>query len=252
MMRPLLIAVRSAKKHKKISIIRCSASINSGICTIYRFRMFGTQVSPPFPPNDQDKKALVQSKDGKEPTPPLATSDPPIFTWVDRYLPSQVHPYARLARMDKPIGTWLLLWPCFWSTAFAAPAGNIPDAKLLSLFAVGAFAMRGAGCTINDMWDHDFDRQVHRTVSRPLAKGELNHQQALGFLALQLSVGLGVLVSLPNTLYCFVWGASSLPLVVTYPLMKRYTHWPQVFLGLTFNWGAWMGWAATHGVSNRV
>eukprot|EP00547_Thalassionema_nitzschioides_P000160 CAMPEP_0194212498 /NCGR_PEP_ID=MMETSP0156-20130528/12464_1 /TAXON_ID=33649 /ORGANISM="Thalassionema nitzschioides, Strain L26-B" /LENGTH=346 /DNA_ID=CAMNT_0038940343 /DNA_START=35 /DNA_END=1072 /DNA_ORIENTATION=- len=175
------------------------------------------------------------------------TSDPPILTWVDDYVPASLRPYARLARIDKPIGTWLLLWPCFWSTAIAAPQGCFPDPYLLGLFSTGAFVMRGAGCTINDMWDQDIDRQVHRTALRPLANGDLTQTKALGFLALQLSLGLGVLVSLPHTYYCFAWGASSLPLVVVYPLMKRYTNFPQVVLGLTFNWGAWMGWAATYG-----
>jgi 4-hydroxybenzoate polyprenyltransferase len=107
--------------------------------------------------------------------------------------------------------------------------------------------MRGAGCTINDMWDADFDRHVERTKSRPLASGELSMTQATAFLAAQLSVGLGVLLSLPHMEFCFMVGAASLPLVVAYPLMKRYTNWPQLVLGMTFNWGALMGWAATHG-----
>jgi len=162
-------------------------------------------------------------------------------------LPQSLQPYARLARLDKPIGTMLLLWPCFWSTALAAQPGCLPDPKLLGLFAAGSFIMRGAGCTINDMWDADFDKSVARTKTRPLASGELSHAQALGFLAVQLSAGLGVLLSLPNTLYCFKLGAASLPFVAAYPLMKRYTNWPQLVLGMTFNWGAFMGWAATYG-----
>lgn len=107
--------------------------------------------------------------------------------------------------------------------------------------------MRGAGCTINDMWDADFDKRVTRTRSRPLASGELTHTQALGFLSVQLTAGLGILLSLPHTLYCFQLGAASLPLVAAYPLMKRLTNWPQLVLGMTFNWGAFMGWAATYG-----
>jgi 4-hydroxybenzoate polyprenyltransferase len=107
--------------------------------------------------------------------------------------------------------------------------------------------MRGAGCTINDMWDADYDKRVTRTRSRPLASGELTHTQALGFLAVQLTAGLGILLSLPHTLYCFQLGAASLPLVAAYPLMKRLTNWPQLVLGMTFNWGALMGWAATYG-----
>ena len=196
------------------------------------------------------------------------TSDPSMVSWVDDYLPPSIRPYAHLSRMDKPIGTWLLLWPCYWSTAMAAgiPRGAsnatmvtsttptlfevLPDPKLLGLFTVGAFVMRGAGCTINDLWDRDLDSQVARTKTRPLAAGILNPTQAVSWLALQLSVGLGVLVSLPHTEYCFWWGASSLPLVVAYPLMKRFFDYPQLVLGLCFNWGAFMGWAATHGSMN--
>jgi 4-hydroxybenzoate polyprenyltransferase len=123
----------------------------------------------------------------------------------------------------------------------------LPDPKLLGLFTVGAFVMRGAGCTINDLWDRDLDSRVARTKTRPLAAGILTPTQAVGWLALQLSAGLGVLVSLPHTEYCFWWGASSLPLVVAYPLMKRCFDYPQLVLGLCFNWGAFMGWAAVHG-----
>ena len=107
--------------------------------------------------------------------------------------------------------------------------------------------MRGAGCTINDMWDSKYDARVARTTTRPIASGEITHKHALAFLALQLSTGLGVLVSLPHTEYCFYLGAASLPLVTIYPLMKRYTNWPQLVLGMTFNWGCFMGWAATYG-----
>lgn len=112
---------------------------------------------------------------------------------------------------------------------------------------MGAFVMRGAGCTINDLWDQDFDKQVRRTRTRPLASGQVNSRQAIQWLAVQLAVGCGVLVSLPHTLYTFGWGVASLPLVVVYPLMKRYTKYPQLVLGLTFNWGCWMGWASTFG-----
>ena len=118
---------------------------------------------------------------------------------------------------------------------------------LMAQFTSGAFIMRGAGCTINDLWDQDVDKQVSRTASRPLASGDVTTTQATTWLGIQLSAGLGVLLSLPHTYYCFVWGASSLPLVVVYPLMKRSFSYPQLVLGLTFNWGAWMGWAASTG-----
>ena len=177
-------------------------------------------------------------------------------------LPSSLRPYARLARIDKPIGTFLLLHPCLWSIALAtSPSVTIatsccenalPHAasstmSLVALFGVGSFVMRSAGCTINDMWDSKYDGSVERTRDRPLACGELTHLQALSFLGLQLSTGLCVLLSLPHVEECFLWGAASLPLVATYPLMKRITNYPQLVLGMTFNWGAIVGWASVHG-----
>lgn len=154
-------------------------------------------------------------------------------------------PYSSLARWDRPIGTWLLLWPCLWSIGLAAPAGSLPDVGLCALFGVGAFVMRGAGCTANDLWDRDIDKRVERTRSRPLASGALSVRQALGFLGGQLCVALGVLVTLPP--HAVLLGFASTPLWTLYPLAKRVTNWPQAVLGLTFNWGALMGWAAVHG-----
>ncbi|TKR68011.1 hypothetical protein L596_024064 [Steinernema carpocapsae] len=156
--------------------------------------------------------------------------------------PTPLQPYLRLMRVDKPIGTWLLYWPCTWSIALAAPAGAFPSLYMLSLFGAGAFFMRSAGCVINDLWDKDFDKKVERTRSRPLASGELNTRQAVGLLGGLLSVSLGILLQL-NWLSVAV-GASSMALVVGYPLAKRYTYWPQVVLGLTFNWGAILGYSA--------
>lgn len=153
-----------------------------------------------------------------------------------------VQPYMQLSRVDKPIGTWLLLWPSWWSICLAAPQGGPVDLATLGMFGSGAFLLRGAGCTVNDMWDRDYDRQVERTKNRPLASGALTQRQALGWLALQLSGGLAILLHLPPTSQ--VIGVASLPFVVAYPLMKRWTGWPQAFLGLTINWGAMMGWAA--------
>lgn len=167
-----------------------------------------------------------------------------------RYLPAAVWPYASLGRWDRPIGTWLLLWPCLWSTALAAPASAPPDVALCALFGVGAFAMRGAGCTINDLWDRDIDRQVERTASRPLASGALSVAQAIGFLGVQCTAGLGVLLALPP--YAVGLSFASVPLVAAYPLAKRITDWPQAILGLTFNWGALVGWAAVHGECHWV
>lgn len=147
--------------------------------------------------------------------------------------------------MDKLVGTALLFWPCCWSVALAAAPGSLPDLLLVSKFALGAFVMRGAGCTINDMWDRDFDRHVERTRTRPLASGQITMPQAAAFLGLQLSCGLGVLLSLHPS--CISLGLLSMPLVVAYPLMKRVSNWPQLVLGLTFNWGALVGWTAVHG-----
>jgi 4-hydroxybenzoate polyprenyltransferase len=162
--------------------------------------------------------------------------------WIDRYLPATSRPYARLARLDRPIGTWLLLFPCWWSISLAGPKGFVPDIKLLVLFAIGALVMRGAGCTVNDIADRDFDAKVARTATRPLASGALSLKQALVFLVLQALIGFVILIQLPLT--AILLGVASLVLVVAYPFMKRITWWPQAFLGLTFNWGALLGWAA--------
>jgi 4-hydroxybenzoate polyprenyltransferase len=163
------------------------------------------------------------------------------LTWVDR-LPQRLRPFAVLARWDRPIGTWLLLWPCWWAVALAP---GWPDLKLLALFAIGAVAMRGAGCVINDLADRDLDARVERTRHRPLASGQLTAGQALAFLALQLMVGLLVLLSFNR--FTILLGFAAMPLVIAYPFMKRITWWPQAFLGLTFNWGALVGWSAVTG-----
>ncbi|KAM7019036.1 4-hydroxybenzoate polyprenyltransferase, mitochondrial isoform 2-T2 [Tautogolabrus adspersus] len=159
--------------------------------------------------------------------------------------PALVQPYLRLMRLDKPIGTWLLYLPCTWSIALAADPGCLPHLGMLTLFGTGALLMRGAGCTINDMWDKDFDQKVARTATRPIASGEISRMQALVFLGGQLSLALGVLLCL--NYYSIALGAASLSLVFTYPLMKRITYWPQFVLGLTFNWGALLGWSAVKG-----
>ncbi|KAF5450071.1 hypothetical protein F2P56_030450 [Juglans regia] len=166
-------------------------------------------------------------------------------SWIDLYLPKQARPYARLARLDKPIGTWLLAWPCMWSITLATSPGQLPDFKMLTLFGCGALLLRGAGCTINDLLDRDIDIMVERTKLRPIASGLLSPFQGLCFLGFQLLLGLGILLQLDN--YSRILGASSLLLVFSYPLMKRFTFWPQAYLGLTFNWGALLGWAAIKG-----
>mgnify|MGYP003735078955 CR=1 FL=1 len=164
-------------------------------------------------------------------------SDIPLGNWIDRVVPRRARPYLRLARIDRPIGTWLLLFPCWWSVALATPGW--PDPWLLALFAVGALVMRGAGCTVNDIIDRDIDARVARTAERPIPSGAVSLRGAAAFLALQLVMGVLVLVQF-NT-FAILIGAASLPLVFTYPFMKRVTYWPQLALGLTFNWGALVG-----------
>ncbi|XP_066249086.1 4-hydroxybenzoate polyprenyltransferase, mitochondrial [Euwallacea similis] len=159
--------------------------------------------------------------------------------------PKSIQPYLKLMRLDRPIGSWLLFWPCGWGIASAATAGCFPDLYLLSLFGAGAVIMRGAGCTINDMWDRDIDAKVARTKDRPLVSGAVSMKQALMFLGVQLSMGLAILMQM--NWYSLVLGASSLGLVISYPLMKRFTYWPQLMLGFTFNWGALLGFSAVQG-----
>jgi 4-hydroxybenzoate polyprenyltransferase len=158
-------------------------------------------------------------------------------------LPSTLRPYARLARLDRPIGTWLLLLPCWWGVALAAPGW--PNLWLMLLFAAGAVVMRGAGCVVNDIYDRDLDRRVERTRTRPLASGEVALWQALLFLGILLAIGLGILLFFNRA--TLIAGMLSLLLVAIYPLMKRMTWWPQLFLGFTFNWGLLLGGCAETG-----
>jgi 4-hydroxybenzoate polyprenyltransferase len=176
-----------------------------------------------------------------------SASDIPVNSWVDRFMPRFLHPYIRLARFDRPIGTWLLLFPCWWSIAMAWPNWQAaPEILyLFTAFGIGALVMRGAGCTYNDIVDREFDAQVARTKNRPLPSGQVTVKQAVVFLIILLTIGLLVLLTLKP--YAIAVGAASLILVFTYPLMKRVTFWPQFFLGLTFNWGALLGWAAVRG-----
>jgi len=163
--------------------------------------------------------------------------------WVDGIAPSWLRPYLRLARLDRPIGSWLLLIPCWWSVGLAAVhAGTQVNAWHAVLFLIGAFAMRGAGCTWNDIVDRDLDRRVERTRSRPIPSGQVTLKAAAAFLALQALIGLAVLLQF-NRLTIYV-GFASLGVVAVYPFMKRITYWPQIVLGLAFSWGALMGWPA--------
>ncbi len=181
----------------------------------------------------------------------IDTVDAPVAdsrgNWVDSLAPAWTRPYLRLGRLDRPIGTWLLLWPCWWSLAMIAlhDGTGWPDPVLFVLFGVGALTMRGAGCTFNDLVDRDFDAQVARTRSRPIPSGQVSVARAKLFLVLQCLLGLAVLLQF--NLFAIVLGAASLVIVAVYPFMKRVTYWPQLFLGLAFNWGALLGWAAVSG-----
>src|SRR6185503_1206190 len=167
--------------------------------------------------------------------------------WVDTRAPAWSRPYLRLSRFDRPIGSWLLLMPCWWSAALAA--GVASDASQLPLaivlFFVGAFVMRGAGCTWNDITDRDLDAKVERTRARPIPAGQVSVTQALIFLVAQALIGLVVLLQFNR--FAIFTGIASLLIVAIYPFMKRITWWPQVVLGLAFSWGALMGFAATFG-----
>lgn len=179
--------------------------------------------------------------------PQAGASDIPTASWVDRWAPLTVRPYLRLMRLDRPIGTWLLLFPCWWGLALA-PLSDASDWRgvwLAALFTVGAVVMRGAGCTVNDILDRRIDAKVQRTRTRPIPSGQVSVRQAVAFLAAQLLVGLVILLQFNTS--TILLGVASLALVFPYPLMKRITWWPQLWLGLTFNWGALMGWSAVTG-----
>lgn len=177
--------------------------------------------------------------------------DAPSGHWVYRTLPKTAWPYAQLARWDRPVGWQLLLMPCLWSAALVASASakagdplstTLPNPWHLLLFLFGAIAMRGAGCTWNDLIDTKIDAQVERTRSRPLPSGQVSRKQAALFLMVQAMIGLMVLLTFND--FTIVLGISSLAIVAIYPFMKRITSWPQAVLGLAFSWGALIGWTA--------
>lgn len=178
---------------------------------------------------------------------PAQVADAAHDNWVDRRAPTAWLPYMRLARFDRPAGAWLLLFPCWWSLLLAQVAigQSLPNLWFMLVFAVGAFVMRGAGCTYNDIVDRDYDARVARTALRPIPSGQVSVMQAYLFAVALCLVGLLVLVQF-NT-YTVVLGASSLILVALYPFAKRFTNWPQLVLGLTFKWGALVGWTAVTG-----
>lgn len=175
-----------------------------------------------------------------------SVADAPPGNFVDTLLPAAMRPYARLARWDRPIGWWLLMWPCWWSVALASAAtGVVPSIVSLALFMAGAILMRGAGCTYNDIVDRDIDAGVERTRSRPIPSGQVSVEGAMFFMLAQAFTAL-VVVLMFNTFTVLV-AFGSLAIVAFYPLAKRVTDWPQVVLGLAFSWGAFVGWASVTG-----
>ena len=166
--------------------------------------------------------------------------------WVDGRAPAFSRPYLRLARLDRPIGSWLLLIPCWWSLGLAGmQAGRMPSAWHIVLFFIGAFAMRGAGCTWNDLVDRDLDTRVERTRSRPIPSKQVTVAQAAIFMVVLALVGLLVLIQFNR--FTVITGLASQLVIAIYPFMKRITYWPQIVLGLAFSWGALMGWPAAFG-----
>ena len=180
-------------------------------------------------------------------SPVGAVADAASGNWVDRHAPSWLKPYARLARWDRPIGFWLLFWPCAWGLGLAAIADPLRgfDWWAAVLMFVGSVLMRGAGCTFNDIVDRDIDMKVARTRLRPIPSGQVTTRQALVFLVAQALLGAVILFQFNRFT---VWaGIASLVLVVIYPFMKRITWWPQAFLGLAFSYGALVGWSSQTG-----
>ncbi|MEM9126383.1 MAG: 4-hydroxybenzoate octaprenyltransferase [Pseudomonadota bacterium] len=185
---------------------------------------------------------------GNAPTPDGQVADAATGNWVDTYAPAVTRPYLRLSRADRPIGTWLLLLPCWWGLALAILNDGQPrleDIWIAIGCALGAFLMRGAGCTWNDISDREFDAKVERTRSRPIPSGQISVRQAVVWMIVQCLLALAILLSF--NLAAIAMGVLSLLPVAIYPYAKRFTWWPQVFLGLAFNWGAMLAWAAHSG-----
>ena len=182
-------------------------------------------------------------------TPNERVADATDANWVDRFAPRPWRPYLRLSRADRPIGTWLLLLPCWWGIPLAVAARGDGwrsyDLWLMLACGLGAFLMRGAGCTWNDFTDRHFDAQVARTKSRPLPSGQVTPRQALIWMCVQALIAFAILMTFP--LPAILVGVVSLAPVAVYPFAKRFTWWPQVFLGIAFNWGVLVGFAAIDG-----
>lgn len=241
------LPLRRAFSHKAPSVLRPGASQRALLSTPRCVAM--KPYSSPFKPSALliNNKKLLSTSIASATTstaPELAPYSPPT-TGLLSYLPSSWVPYAELVRLDKPAGTYYLFFPCLFSTLLAAPLSSAPPLTILStslLFLSGAVIMRGAGCAINDLWDRNLDPHVTRTRLRPIARGALTPFKALLFTGSQLLAGLAILLQFP--LPCFYYATPSLLFVALYPLAKRVTYYPQAVLGLTFSWGAIMGFPA--------
>ena len=221
-------------------------------CRPISYGIRNSVVGPDADPGIPDSNTLNESLKADEMTEPAPSSsiiaDASVRNWVDRYAPEATKPYLKLGRFDRPIGSWLLLFPCWWAQALAElnlGASSLPNPWYLLLFAIGAFAMRGAGCTWNDIVDREYDARVARTALRPIPSGQITVPQAVLFGIVLCLIGLAVLVQF--NLFTIFLALASIVLIVIYPFSKRYTYWPQVVLGLTFKWGALVGWAAVQG-----
>ncbi|TNJ47612.1 4-hydroxybenzoate octaprenyltransferase [Phaeobacter sp. B1627] len=185
---------------------------------------------------------------GQSPTPDGRVADAVKGNWVDTHAPEALRPYMRLSRADRPIGTWLLLLPCWWGLALAMLADQSPrwgDLWIFTGCALGAWLMRGAGCTWNDITDRHIDGSVERTRSRPIPSGQATVRGAALWMGLQALLAFGILLTFNQA--AIAMGILSLFPVAIYPFAKRFTWWPQVFLGLAFNWGAMLAWVAHSG-----
>jgi len=232
----VLAALSKINKFEKTAAVAVASSSATATATVGNTRGADTDATDGNDSPTSSESAWTPLLRGAAVAPPSSPRVLPLFLGRAG---AALDPYVRLVRLDKPIGTLLLVWPCAWSIALAAPLQGYPDLHTLCLFAGGALVMRGAGCTINDWWDRDVDKFVERTSLRPIASGEVSPNAALALFGAQCGVGLGVLLQLP--LEAVALGSCAVPLVVVYPLAKRFTTWPQLVLGVTYNWGALLG-----------
>ncbi|KAJ7960527.1 4-hydroxybenzoate polyprenyltransferase, mitochondrial [Quillaja saponaria] len=229
---------------KKFNSITCIANHSSSIPFVDE--KISTSSSPNVIEEISSSPSLIVNENISSSTSPIVEEK---ISWVDKYLPEPARPYARLARLDMPVGIGLvslLTWPFLWSIALAAPQGHFPDFNMLNLFALGVYPFRAATMTINDILDYDIDKKISRTKSRPIANGDITPFQGFCLLALEILLGVGILFPFMNN-YSRLLVIPFLFLMCTYPLMKRITYWPQAYLGLNLSWGALIGWAAMKG-----